>query len=325
VQSTTKTEISRTLIDAMVRTEFGPSVVLAEVRSLDDGWFNSAYAIRFLDGPADVVLRVAPDPKMQLLTYEQDMMRAEIEVHELVQENLDVPIPRLCAYDLSRTIVDRDYMFTEMLSGTPLNKLPQPLDPGDRDAVERELGAYAARIHALHGPGFGYFGKTPYGTWREAFLDMVFALLDDGASFAVELPLPYAQIRAAFDDLAGVLDEVEQPSLVHWDLWPGNVFVVRRDGRYTIEGITDWERAFWGDPESELPMVLRPRGSPWFQGYGKELAEGKDAAIRHCMYRLYLWLVMVIEAKVRFEGAEHVRCVYGQLEQDLKTLVQGNV
>jgi fructosamine-3-kinase len=241
-------------------------------------------------------------------------------VHELVQEKLDVPVPRLCAYDLSRTIVDRHYMFTEMLSGTPLNKLPQPLEPEDRDTVERELGAYAAHIHALHGPGFGYFGKTLCSTWREAFLDMVFALLEDGASFAVELPLPYAQIRTAFDDLSEVLDEVEQPSLVHWDLWPGNVFVVERDGRYTIEGITDWERAFWGDPESELPMVLRPRGAPWFQGYGKELAKGKDASIRHCMYRLYLWLVMVIEAKVRFEGADHVQWVYGQLEQELEAL-----
>jgi aminoglycoside phosphotransferase (APT) family kinase protein len=321
MQSRTKTEISRTLIDAMVRTEFGPSVVLAEVKSLDDGWFNSAYAIRFLDGAADVVLRVAPDPEMQLLTYEQDMMRAEIEVHELVQNKLDVPLPRLCAYNLRRDVVDRDYMFTEMLSGTPLNKLSQPLDPENRDAVERELGAYAARIHAQHGPGFGYFGKTLYESWREAFLDMVFVLLDDGASLGVELPLPYEQIRAAFDGLAGALDEVKRPSLVHWDLWPGNVFVVERDGRHTIEGITDWERAYWGDPESELPMVLLPRGAPWFEGYGKEMAEGRDADIRHCMYRLYLWLVMVIEAKVRFEGADHVQWAYGKLQEDLEVLV----
>ena len=108
---------------------------------------------------------------------------------------------------------------------------------------------------------------------------------------------------------------------MHWDLWPGNVFVVERDGRYMIEGITDWERAYWGDPESELPMVLRPRGAPWFEGYGKEMAEGKDADVRHCMYRLYLWLVMVIEAKVRFEGADHVQWAYGKLEEDLEVLL----
>jgi aminoglycoside phosphotransferase (APT) family kinase protein len=320
MQSTTKTDISRALIEAMVRTAFGSDVVLAEVTSLDDGWFNSAYAIRFLHGLGDVVLRVAPDPRARVLTYEQHIMRAEIEVYELVQEKLDVPVPHLLAYNLRRDIVDREYMFTEMLSGTPLNKLPQPLSPEQQEAVERELGAYAARIHALHGPGFGYFGKTLYKSWREAFLDMVLAVLGDGASLSVELPQPYDQIRATFEDLAGVLDEVELPSLVHWDLWPGNVFVVKEDGRYTIEGITDWERAYWGDPESELPMVLRPRGAPWFGGYGRELSEGRAAAVRHCMYRLYLWLVMVIEAKVRFEGADHVRWAYAKLGEDLETL-----
>ena len=45
--------------------------------SLDDGWFNSAYAIRISDGAPDVVLRVAPDPEMRLPTYE----RLENDLH----------------------------------------------------------------------------------------------------------------------------------------------------------------------------------------------------------------------------------------------------
>jgi hypothetical protein len=100
------------------------------------------------------------------------------------------------------------------------------------------------------------------------------------------------------------------------------VFLVQQDRRYRVEGLTDWERAYWGDPESELPMVLRPRGSPWFEGYGRELAPGKAASVRHCMYRLCLWLVMVIEARIRFEGADHVRWAYKQLEGDLRCLCE---
>ena len=108
MQSTTKTDIPRTVIDAMVRTGFGPDAVPGEVRSLDDGWFNSAYAIRFLDGTPDAVLRVAPDPEMRLLTYEKDLMRAEVEIHAMVQERLDVPVPRLLACDLIGFHVDED-------------------------------------------------------------------------------------------------------------------------------------------------------------------------------------------------------------------------
>jgi hypothetical protein len=38
------------------------------------------------------------------------------------------------------------------------------------------------------------------------------------------------------------------------------------------------------------------------------------------MYRLYLWLVMVIEARVRFEQAEHLEWTRANLEKDLQTL-----
>ena len=40
-----------------------------------------------------------------------------------------------------------------------------------------------------------------------------------------------------------VFDEVKEPSLVHWDMWEGNVFVKEKH----VLGIIDWERAMWGE------------------------------------------------------------------------------
>jgi hypothetical protein len=99
------------------------------------------------------------------------------------------------------------------------------------------------------------------------------------------------------------------------------VFILKQGDRYAIEGITDWERAFWGAPDAEMPMVLEPADDPFFIGYGRPLLDGRAAAIRHCMYRPYLWLVMVIEAKVRFEHASHVQWSRRRLMDDLAVLM----
>ena len=67
-----------------------------------------------------------------------------------------------------------------------------------------------------------------------------------------------------------VLDEVSEPALVHWDLWAGNVFV--KDGKIT--GITDFERALWGDPlmEHYFRMITEPkRPEAFLRGYGLSL------------------------------------------------------
>ena len=53
-----------------------------------------------------------------------------------------------------------------------------------------------------------------------------------------------------------------------------------------------WERAYWGDPESEPAIASRHYGPAFYQGYERELSEGPNAAIRHKLYLLYLLLVM---------------------------------
>ena len=322
MESKTKTEIPNALIEEMVRAQFGSALKVRGIQPLTAGWFNASYAISFQGAHPDLVLRVAPDPALRLLCYEKDMMRAEIKVYELIQQ-LDVPTPQVLGYDVERKIINRDYMFLARLSGRPLNEVSDSLSQENNDALQYELGVYTARMQALQGPCFGYIGGQPEqaASWRQAFLNMVFALLDDGVELEAQLPLAYQQIRTMFTDLAYALDEIQQPSLVHWDLWPVNVFVVADDsGHYSIESIIDWERTFWGDPEAEAPVVTMHYGPSFFKGYGKELAAGRSARIRQCMYRLYLWLIMVIEARVRFEHAEHLEWTHANLEKDLRVL-----
>ena len=51
------------------------------------------------------------------------------------------------------------------------------------------------------------------------------------------------ELMTEFENEKQVFDEVSSATLVHWDMWEGNVFV--EDDH--VSGIIDWERAMWGE------------------------------------------------------------------------------
>lgn len=323
MDSKTKTEFSPETIQNLVKAQFGSSTRVEKITPLTDGWFNTAYDLQVFGDPSDMILRIAPDPQQRVLTYEREMMRKEILIYKTIEILQDIAAPRLLAFDTSRTILARDYMFTEKFSGKPFNIIKENLSPEAIEAIEKEIGGHAARMHAHKGGAFGYFGDGPgccSQSWREAFLAFIDALLMDSETLQVQLPLDFSQLHNLFHKYAAALDAITEAALVHWDMWAGNIFVIAENGTYRVEGIIDWERALWGDPEIETAMCCKFYGQTFFEGYGRNLLAGDDAKIRQCMYRLYLWLIMLTEEKVRFEGAAHIPWVREQLDHDLKLL-----
>ena len=69
--------------------------------------------------------------------------------------------------------------------------------------------------------------------------------------FSVSLPRPVEQLRELVRGHADVLDAVDTPVLVHFDLWVGNIPAARG----AVSGLVDAERAFWGDPLAEMVSV----------------------------------------------------------------------
>jgi fructosamine-3-kinase len=148
------------------------------------------------------------------------------------------------------------------------------------------------------------------------------AMLTDGEALAAALPVSYAQVREQLHRHAGTLDEIREPSFVHWDLWAGNVFVKLENGEYVIEGIIDWERALWGDPDIETAVACRFYGPTFFEGYGKQLATDGSEAIRQSLYRIYLWLALLIEIKVRDYEPDYLPWPRAEIQKDVVFLQQ---
>ena len=298
----------------MVKECFGSSFEAAAIKELTSGWFNTAYSIDFTKKHPGTVLRVAPPPSLRLLSYEKDLMRSEAEVYRIVRENTSIPIPELFEYNSKRELIESDYMFMERYAGVSLDNLPD--DSEEKKSVYNELIEITARIHSIANNRFGYLGddtRLQGDTWKDAFLGMVFTLLDDGQDLGVELPRTYGEIKGLFNSRAAVLEEIQEPRLVHWDLWPGNIFIKQENGRYRIEGIIDWERSFWGDPEAENSVAE-------YKGFGREISDDPSASARRCMYGLYLYLAMVIEARIRFDSVPHAAMALETLGTELTRL-----
>lgn len=130
---------------------------------------------------------------------------------------------------------------------------------------------------------------------------MTGAILADARRYAIPLPRPAAEISAAIEASAGVLDEVTTPCLVHFDVWPGNVFLTL-DETPRIQAIIDHERAFWGDPLADFvtPTIFGEldESDEIVAGYreaGGVVEFTASTRARIALYRLYLALIILTE------------------------------
>jgi len=275
---------------------------------LTGGLFATTFRVTLDDGRR-VVVKTAPTDTGRLLTYEHDLLRVEALVYGLADGRPELLMPTVLHTDFSRTILPGDVVVVSHLSGVPLNEAG--LEPGDPRTVraETELGAYLARQHTITGDRFGYPSSPDLqaATWPEAFGRIVEALLADALRWGTDVPAD--EIRAAVARHEAALAEVTTPTLVHTDLWPGNLFIDPSSG--ALLGVIDPERAVWGDPlfdlvgadamwngtsEHLLAGYAAQAGAPW-------AVDEPAAATRLLLYRMQLTLVMIVEIAPRaYEG-----------------------
>lgn len=301
---------------AIVSKAFGSRRSIKEVRELKDGWFNSAYALLLNDGTR-AVLKAAPAEEGGMMRYERHVMRTEVEVLRLLKRTGEVPVPEV--YDYQAVDSGIECFLMEYLPGTPYNKVKADLPKEEREQIERELGGYNRRINETRGGRFGYYSleEQQGSDWADVFTEMVTGILADAKDRSVTLPAREEEIMALVESRRESLKEVVDPSLVHWDLWDGNVFIA--EGR--IIGLIDCERALWGDPLMEYYYRGLAGEVPAFhEGYGKtEFSEREKE--RMGLYDLYLALILHIECTYRQYGdQDYIRWAASHLTQTWESL-----
>ncbi len=174
---------------------------------------------------------------------------------------------------------------------------------GSLDAsAQAHAGELLAALHAVGADRFGHECDTLIGplrqpnpwnaSWRDFFRDQRLRHMARVALDAGRLPsATMARIERLAGRLGEWIEEPSHPSLIHGDMWGGNVLA--RDGR--IAGFVD-PAIYYADAEIELAFatLFSTFGEPFFRRYGeiRPIREGFFEA-RRDLYNLYPLLVHV--------------------------------
>jgi aminoglycoside phosphotransferase (APT) family kinase protein len=280
-------------VTALLRERFGR--VAVHCGALTGGTFAAVWRVVFDDG-TEAAVKIGPPAGVPVLRYERGVIAAEARYYRLAGAAGGVPVPPVLD-------ADDEVVVAGLLPGRPLT---EPENHEHQDSVRHELGAALRRLHAVTGPGFGYDGegRASGATWAEAFAAMTADVLADARDWGVALPVGDAEMMAVVRRHADVLDRVREPSLVHFDLWDGNVLCA--GGRLT--GLVDGERYFWGDPLYDFVSTAIGRRieddepvHPVLDGYydGKPHPFTAAERARLMMYRIQFCLLLLIEMPSR--------------------------
>ncbi len=304
MKSRTKNQLSEAKIRELVKIHFGAQCEVGEIRELKGGMFNAIYRIERIREKDAVILKVGVIPGTTLLTYERDIMPVEVECYRRIREQTTVPVPEVLAYDFSKKNIKSNYFFMTALEGEPFSKVMKKMGQENVDKIREELAGYLFQLHGIKGSYFGYFTEDKsrqYATWKAAFFQMFEQLLEDAREHKVRLP--YKRISAALRQNAKYLEDVKEPSLVEYDCHEGNIFVKDTGHGYTIEGILDFERAFWGDPMADFPTAFvftddirkeKAFLSAYLRISGKKVYTETDVK-KYQLYRMYILTIMASE------------------------------
>ncbi len=307
MESKTKNRKTRAQLEAMVARAFDGARLAAgddAVSELKEGWFSAAYSIRLADG-REVIVKIAPPQGAEVLSYEKEIMATEVATMRLARSNPAIPVPEIYYYDTALDLCDSEYFFMAKLEGENYHHLKKSLPPEMVGQIDRQIGAIVREINGFQGQYFGLDGNPDLraGTWKEAFLKLCEAALEDGRVKNAEYGFSADEIRAAILKHLPTLEAVTTPVMVHWDLWDPNIFV--RDGRVT--GILDFERVMWAEPlmEAHFRALSWEGVTQQMVGYGKTTFTQEEQ--RRCaLYTLYLGLVMKTECYYRHYGTDEI-------------------
>ncbi|WP_172256111.1 phosphotransferase family protein [Saccharibacillus deserti] len=326
MESVTKRKLTAAEIGRISEKAFGCGC--AQFEELNEGWANSAYKLELADGRL-AVLKVAAESEEGRMRCERGLMRTEVEAMRRIQALGTVPLPDIYSYDDSRTIVPCEYFLMENLTGTTYDKAREELSEEIRVSIDTRLGGYFRQIHGIEGREFGYYlpNASNGPAWDGVFIALMHDVMQDGRDAGVELPMAYEELGVQLELCRDALREVKTPRLIHWDSWPGNVFV--RDGQ--AQSLIDFERALWADPLMEYGFGKFGYSPAFEAGYkaadaafAPRLPEGSERsqAVRRALYPMYLDLVMRVECDYRGFGSDHTQWAHDNLRDGWERFLQ---
>ena len=206
-----------------------------------------------------------------------------------------LPVPRLLAFDDSRTLIDRPYSLWDRVHGQTLGLAESR--PGALPRAWREAGRELARLHdrVKTCPDPNGWLDTPA---RDLDVDARVPRLVERSRVS---PGQADAILAWLERLRPFVAESTPRRFLHYDLHAMNL-MCRSDG--ALLAVLDWGDAGWGDPALELASVPPPALPFVLAGYRDELPDGlrQGAERRMAWDRIAAFVDDALEGKPRLDA-----------------------
>lgn len=289
----TKNKQSDETIKKMAFAAF-PQKEVESVQELTEGMCNAAYKVNFTDKSSSV-LKIASENGNGLMSNEVNMMDAEVKAMRLVYDSGLVKVAKVQYYDTTKKYCNGNYFFMEVLDGDNYFWIKDNFTEEENAAIHNEIGQIERKISFIKGKKFGLLGDSVcYDSLYEFVYQLIFNVLSDAKKRDIDIGVDSDEILDKLYLDKTVFDEVKEPSLVHWDMWEGNVFVKEKH----VLGIIDWERAMWGEAFMDDRFRRHTRNDDFLRGYGKTEFT-KEEKRRICWYDVLLYLTMMTEGAYR--------------------------
>ncbi|EKQ57405.1 MULTISPECIES: aminoglycoside phosphotransferase family protein [unclassified Clostridium] len=318
--SITKTKVINEQIIKMTKRAFGEDVVVKDIIELKGGFFNAAYIIVF-NGEQKVVLKISPIKELKVMRYENNIMETEVFVLNKMHSIEDIPVPKVLYYDKSNEIIECEFLFMEFVDGISLNEIRNKLTEKQFESISSDLVKIVRKINEIEGEYFGSISQENkrFSTWFEAFFYMIKELLEDAEDAGISFPFENNKLYKIIKKHSDALNKVTKPLLIHKDLWEGNIIIDPRTIK--IVGVLDCERAIFGDPLLEPICGYFWDNKNLMNAFVGREDLNKDEYIRFTLYKIYLYLIEVIECTYRqYPGEDRDKWARSQINQALKEL-----
>ena len=289
----TKNRQSDETVTEMAKKAF-PDKTVIRIRELTEGMCNVTYHVVFDDG-SESILKIAAASGAGYTSNEINLMRAEVGAMRLVSGKCAFRVAGVQYYDCSRTVCSGDYFFMEKLPGENYALLKDKLPESVVRELNREIGRISRELTAVTNARFGFLGdEKRYDTLFEFVKTMLTNLLSDARRKGVDTGCGEERLIGELDRDRESFDEVRSASLVHWDMWEGNIFVCRNH----VSGVIDWERALWGEPFMDDRFRKHNLNDDFLDGFGQRSFSVSERK-RLRWYDVILYLTMMIEVFYR--------------------------
>jgi aminoglycoside phosphotransferase (APT) family kinase protein len=274
---------------------------VTNIAPLGAGEYNAVYSAK--SNGKEYAIKIAPPDDAPILTYEKDMMAAEVFWYEQLRKHTSIVVPEVYKVDFDRSIISTNYFIMEKLAGTQLDKTR--LSKAEKAASISEMAKMAAQIHKINNSRFGYIQQALFGTWYEAIRSMAQSIIND-AHAKEQDSRRGEKLLAYIDKYATVLEKAEC-AMVNFDIWPANI-ICRREKFVISYAWIDPERSFWGDRICdfvcfEFMNALTDKKaslSAYNSATDKPIIVTDEENIRFAIAMGYLALIMEVEKYYRY-------------------------